>query len=123
LPEINDLVCNYCVHCNAHTNGSIFELLCDRPVCKSCENDREEYSLVSSINAQKLYGISIWKLSREDTPPHVVKCDRNGRESTYFLIDHIKSIAGVTETIIEIVKPPKIIQQKIKSSKHSKRRT
>lgn len=113
---------NYCVHCNAHTNGNICKILSERPVCKSCENERDEYNLISSINAQKLYGISIWKLSREETPPHVVKCDNNGRESTFFLLDHIKSISGITETIIEI-KKPKIKQPKInKSSKYLKRR-
>jgi hypothetical protein len=82
----------FCVHCGALSAGNICELLCDRPVCVACVRSLPLlYEEVTGAQAEELYGLRLWALDEDDTPPHVVKRDPiTKKKCKYYLHAHVR---------------------------------
>jgi len=79
-----------CVHCGQDTDGRVFELFFDRPLCQKCQHSRQElYGLCSAAQAEA-GGVILWKLRGCDTPPHIMGGPKG--ETQLFSVQHIEAI-------------------------------
>ena len=91
-PHLGTLLSSHCVHCGLGNRGNSIELLLDRPVCVSCQEERkEEYELISGAQALALYGLDLCNMDPDDTPPHVLRKSKASRHKVkFYLHAHVK---------------------------------
>jgi hypothetical protein len=91
-PHLADLLTRHCVHCGDGSRGNAIELLLDRPVCVSCQEERkDEYELISGAQALALYGLDLGEMDPDDTPPYLLKkAPASRRKVKFYLHAHVR---------------------------------